>query len=259
MSAASFACALDRLGDPLDPLQPGVPGGADRGQLRDGSGELGVVDAVALLPARRGRPHHRHPVEDVEMLRHRLPGDRQLLAQRGGGAVAVGEQQVEDPSPGRVADRRPEVVVDALRDAGRHGRTPRVSTYGTSRGRIEVPARVVLLVLLLEDGDLPAHLAEAGLGHLQQGAGAGWGQLEGDEQRVAGRRRFTDRMRPAERERSRWLRLDDGELHRPPGRHPRSPKTISPVAPGSRLVARLVGPPLLHVIRAAHHLEDDLR
>ena len=63
------------------------------------------------------------------------PGDGQLPAQRCGRAVAIGEQEVEDPPPGRVADRRPQLVVDALHDAGGHGRTPSASVYTTNRGR----------------------------------------------------------------------------------------------------------------------------
>ena len=162
----SLLLAFDRLGDALDAAQPAVPGGADRGELRDGPGELGVVDLVApLAPA--GAPCTRpDAVEHAEVLGHGLAGDRQLLAERGGGAVAVGEQEVEHPAPGRVADRRPEVVVDG---GGHDATATSRRVVGEARQEV-VPALAVVVVLLLEHGDLPALLAEAGLGHAQQGA-----------------------------------------------------------------------------------------
>jgi hypothetical protein len=96
---------------------------------------LGVVHPVSLLPARRRRPDQADPVEDAEVLGHRLPGDRQLPAQRGGRAVALGQQQVEQPAPRRVPDRRPELVVDPLGHRRAHGRRASVATYDGSRGR----------------------------------------------------------------------------------------------------------------------------
>src|SRR4051812_14998286 len=54
--------ALDRLGDPLDPLQSCVPRGPDRRQLGHRAGELGVVHAVALFPAGRRRMDQAGPV-----------------------------------------------------------------------------------------------------------------------------------------------------------------------------------------------------
>ena len=57
-------------------------------------------------------PQFGTPVEYAEVLGDSLSGDRQLIAERRGGAGALVEQQVDDPAPGRVADRGPEVVVD---------------------------------------------------------------------------------------------------------------------------------------------------
>src|SRR3954468_12600873 len=106
--------SLDRLGDPLDPLQAGVPCRADRGQLGDGASQLCRVHAVALLPAGRCGADKVDAIEDREMLGHSLSGDRQLIAQRGRCSTAVDEQQIEHPPPRRVADRRPQVVVDPV-------------------------------------------------------------------------------------------------------------------------------------------------
>ncbi|NYD51979.1 hypothetical protein BJY14_007962 [Actinomadura luteofluorescens] len=52
------------------------------------------------------------PFEYTKMLGDGLPGDRELLAQPGRGAAALGQQQVQHPTPGRVSHRRPQVVVD---------------------------------------------------------------------------------------------------------------------------------------------------
>jgi len=55
---------LDGLGDPLDPVQAGVPAGADGGQLGGGAGQLGLVDLVtSFAPGRRGVDQP-GPVED---------------------------------------------------------------------------------------------------------------------------------------------------------------------------------------------------
>ena len=86
--------------------------GPDRCQLLGGPGELGVVDPVATLPAGGGAVDEPDPVEHGQVLGHGLAGDRQLIAQRGGGAVAVDQQEVEHPAAGRVAHRRPQLVVD---------------------------------------------------------------------------------------------------------------------------------------------------
>ena len=89
------------------------------GQLGDRTRELGLVDAVAAFPPRRSAVHQPHPIEDTEMLGDRLAGDRQAVTERGRGPGAVGQQEVEHPAPGGIADRRPEVVVDG--DLGRGG------------------------------------------------------------------------------------------------------------------------------------------
>ena len=81
-------CALDRLGDALDAAQSGIPRVGDGGELRHSAGKLGIVDAVVLLAAGGCRPHEAGAVEHGEVLRHRLPRDGQLLAERGGGAMS---------------------------------------------------------------------------------------------------------------------------------------------------------------------------
>src|SRR6476646_6130645 len=113
-------CLLDRLGDPLDPLQAGVPRRGDRVELRDGASQLRVVDAVALLPSRGRGPHQCHSVEDGEVLGDCLSGHRQLVGQGGRRAAAVDQQQIEHSPTRRVADRRPQVVVDPLHDRAGH-------------------------------------------------------------------------------------------------------------------------------------------
>jgi len=123
---------LDRLGDPLDPLQSGVPCGADRGQLSDSARQLRLVDPVALLAADRRHSDQRDAVEHREVLGHRLPGDRQLVAQSRRRATAVGEEEIDHASPGRVADRRPQVVVDPIENPGAHRCTFAVATYETA-------------------------------------------------------------------------------------------------------------------------------
>src|SRR5215213_9111728 len=127
---SALLAALNCFGDPLDATQPGVPGGADRGQLRDRAGELGLVHFVEALASGRRDVDQPDPVKYAQVLGDRLPRDRQLLTQRGRRAAAVGQQQVEHPPPGRVPHRRPELVVDG--DA--HGVDTSRATYVTRRG-----------------------------------------------------------------------------------------------------------------------------
>src|SRR5579859_1321079 len=128
---SALLAALDCFGDALDAAQAGVPGGADRRQLRDGAGELSLVDFVeAFAPGRRG-VDQADPVEHAEMLRDRLARDRQALAECRRGAAAVGQQQVEHLAPDGVADGGPEFVVYG--DA--HGVDTKPATYVTRRGR----------------------------------------------------------------------------------------------------------------------------
>src|SRR3954452_1303442 len=122
--------ALDRLGDPLDAVESGVPGRSDRGELLDSSRELLVVHVVPLLPPVRRGVHQADPVEHAEVLGHRLPGDRQLLAEARRRARAAREQQVEHPPAGRVADGRPEGGVDHHA----HELATRLSAYVRSCG-----------------------------------------------------------------------------------------------------------------------------
>src|SRR4051812_4607515 len=65
---------------------------------------------------------------------------------------------------------------------------------------VVLPAADVLVVLLLEHGDLPAHLTETALGHLEQRPAAGRGEVERDEQRVALCGRLLGGVCPPERE-----------------------------------------------------------
>src|SRR3954447_20369325 len=128
-------CSLDPLCDPLDSLQSRVPRRPDRRQLSNGAGELRIVHAVSLLPARRCRPYQPDPVEHDEVLGDGLTRDRQLPAQRGCGAISLDEQKVEHPTAGRVTDGGPEIVVHRAGDRFAHGRTCSLATYGASRGR----------------------------------------------------------------------------------------------------------------------------
>src|SRR3954453_8359606 len=52
---AGAAIALGLLPDALDPLQPGVPTGADGGELSHGSLELRLVHLISTLAPGRGR------------------------------------------------------------------------------------------------------------------------------------------------------------------------------------------------------------
>src|SRR4051794_18971144 len=124
---SALVAALDRLGDVLDAPQPGVPGSTDRRQLRGSATELGVVDPVPLLAAYWSSSYEGSALQDNEVLGDTLSGHGQLLTQVRGGAVAGGEQQIEDPAPRRVADRRPEVVVDG-RGGCAHDRLSNVAT-----------------------------------------------------------------------------------------------------------------------------------
>jgi AraC-like DNA-binding protein len=45
------------------------------------------------------------------------------------------EQQIEHPTPSRITDRGPQLVVDVVGQERRHCRSPSVATYGASRGR----------------------------------------------------------------------------------------------------------------------------
>src|SRR5262245_24415952 len=96
--------ALDRLGEALDPSQTRVPSGTHVGKLRDGAGELGLIDAELLLATGRGRAHQADAVEDDEVLRHRLTRHWQACAQSCRGPASFGQEQVEYTSADRVAD-----------------------------------------------------------------------------------------------------------------------------------------------------------
>jgi hypothetical protein len=103
---------LDRLGDLPDAAQSGIPRRADGGELGDGAGELGVVDPIPLLaPDDRGMDES-GAVEDVEVLGDGLSRDREVFAQTRGRASAVAEQPIEQATPRRIAEGRPQVVVD---------------------------------------------------------------------------------------------------------------------------------------------------
>jgi hypothetical protein len=62
------------------------------------------VDEVADLTARPVALDETGPVEDREVLDHRLPADRQCGGHCGGGSRAVGGQDIEDPPPHRVGE-----------------------------------------------------------------------------------------------------------------------------------------------------------
>src|SRR3954468_9572193 len=126
---------MDRLGDRLDPPEPGVPRRPDRRELGDSARQLRLVDAVPLLATLGRGPDQADPVQDDEVLGHGLARHGQLLAQRGGGAVPLEQQQVEHPAPHGISDRGPEVVVDRVLHSGAHGCSSSVATYGASRGR----------------------------------------------------------------------------------------------------------------------------
>src|SRR5262249_53216235 len=123
--------ALEPFGDPLDPLHPGVPCRADRGQLGDRTRELGLVYLVAALAPRRRCVYQADAVEHTEVLGDRLPGDGQPRAERGRRTARVGQEQIEHPSAGRVTDRGPELVIDRAA----HGRATSRLAYVTRRGR----------------------------------------------------------------------------------------------------------------------------
>ena len=76
---------------------------------KDGQ-RISIEFSIALLKDEHG-----------EVLGDRLPADRELLAERGRRPVSVDQQQVEHPAPGRVADRRPQLVVDVAGECGGHG------------------------------------------------------------------------------------------------------------------------------------------
>ncbi|GHE77309.1 hypothetical protein GCM10017786_03320 [Amycolatopsis deserti] len=59
--------------------------------------------------------HESRAIEDGQVFGDRLARDREMVAQAGRRAGAVREQQVEQAAPDRVADRRPEFVVDGHR------------------------------------------------------------------------------------------------------------------------------------------------
>ena len=75
--------ALDPFGEPLDPLQPCVPGRANGGQLGDRAGELSLVHLVVARAPGRRHVHQADAVKHTEVLGDRLPGDGQPLAERG--------------------------------------------------------------------------------------------------------------------------------------------------------------------------------
>src|SRR5205814_937954 len=62
---------------------------------------------------------------------HGLPGDGQLLAERGGRAGTARQEEVDQGAAGRVADGRPEVVVDG----GAHDAPTTAATWRARLGR----------------------------------------------------------------------------------------------------------------------------
>src|SRR4051795_7043842 len=134
-SCSAALAALDRFGDPLDPLQSGVPCRADGSELSDSPRQLGVVHPIPLLAAGWRCPNQGDSVEDCEMLRHGLASDRKLIAQCRCRTAAVGEEQIEHPPPRRITDRGPQVIIDLVEDGSAHRRTLRLAVYGASRGR----------------------------------------------------------------------------------------------------------------------------
>ena len=106
---------LQRLGDALDAMQPGIPCRADGFELRSSLRELSPVDVVTSLASRRRRVHESCSVEYAEMLRHSLPADRKLFAQRRRCPTVACEKKVDDAAPRRISDGRPQRVVDVAR------------------------------------------------------------------------------------------------------------------------------------------------
>src|SRR5581483_9651811 len=120
-----------------------------------------------------------------------------------------------------------------------------------------VPALDVVAVRLLENRDLPALLAKAGLRHPHPGPGSARGEFEGDQERVRGRGRGGRVVAPPEREEPRRDRLDDS--HRDGARPVRADAEGQlPDTTGFWIEGRLVGPPLTQMFGSADHLEDNV-
>ena len=224
----------------------------DGRQLSDRPRELGLVHLVAALASGERAVHEPDPVEDAEVLGHRLSGHRQLVAQGGGRAAAFVQQQVEHPAAGRVPDRRPEVVVDR----GGHDADPSRSAYAVSRGRKWSQPATCSLVLLLEHRRFPAELPETGLLETQQRAVPRREQVEGDEQRVVRGGHLVLLVHPAEREPPRRVGLDDRD--RLDLRTFRPYERDRAAGAGDRVEVRLLRPPLAQVLGPADDLVDHL-
>jgi hypothetical protein len=115
---------VSRLGEAFDGGQAVVP---LRGEVGHGPG--GLVEAVGFdqvenlstLLAPADQPGL---LEHHEMLGDRLAGEGHLAGQPAGAALTVADQQVEHPAARRVADGRPQLVIDLRHPVWRTVGTP---------------------------------------------------------------------------------------------------------------------------------------
>ncbi len=182
--------------------------------------------------------HQPGAVEHGEMLGHRLPRHRQLLAERGGRAVpsASSRSSIRRRVGSPIADQSSSSTVTLI------GAATSRATYSRQARDEVIPPLDVVLVRLLEHGRLPAPLAEPGLGHPQPRALPRRlrSKVTSSELLASGSSLFVD---PAEREQPRWLDFDDliGSTF---AARPAGPEDDLARRAGRGLDLRLVGPPL---------------
>ena len=166
------------------------------------------------------------------MLRDRLARHRHAAAQARRRAGAVGQQQIEQAAPGRVADGRPELVVD-----GRvHDRT-RPAAYAARVARCSSHPMAVVAVGAPRAGRPPSrprgNRPRSGATSYRRGAGASSNVTRNEFCGVAG---FDPRAAsPAEDEPPRSVGLDDDDRRRPSTRSRR--RRVSVIWPSPPVAA----------------------
>src|ERR1022692_838895 len=98
--------AAPSLGDVLNGGQPRIPLSSRIGEPARCNAKLPRLDRVPHLAALAVAGDEAGPVQDREMLDDRLPADRQLGRDYGGGRLSMGSEQVKDLPPGGIGERR---------------------------------------------------------------------------------------------------------------------------------------------------------
>ena len=246
--------ALDRLGDALDALEPGVPCRADGPELGGGPAELGLIDAEPASPGRRSwrGPDRRgrarrgaSPPPDGSPAGARSGSWRcRCLRSAAGRASGAGSGR---PRP--TTGRRPPSRSCAGSDLHRVRRQP---------GQVEVPAGDVVGVARRQPSPRPSRARGS---RSRSSAGASRPST-GSSSKTTSSELPGAATSPSACVHRNEKRRGGTASTTVNCTHVRScdepPKAIRPAPPASSLEVGIVRPPLPQVLRAAHDVEDDL-